>query len=74
MTYNIALCPPGSPNSDAPSSGVRRKKNRTSFTPDQISQLEANFLHHRYLAAPERTRLARRLELSEQQVRTASKI
>ena len=47
----------------------RRKKARTSFTGQQLRELETRYLTQRYIAAAERVALARRLGLADQQVR-----
>ncbi|KAM6916248.1 homeobox protein vent1-like [Xenentodon cancila] len=49
--------------------GTRRRV-RTKFTPQQISKLEKIFSKHKYLDAGERVKTAKRLNLSETQVRT----
>ncbi|ESO96982.1 hypothetical protein LOTGIDRAFT_80212, partial [Lottia gigantea] len=48
----------------------RRKKARTAFSNDQIQKLEKRFREQKYLAASERSELADKLHLSDQQVKT----
>ncbi|KFQ52227.1 Homeobox protein Nkx-3.1, partial [Nestor notabilis] len=42
---------------------------RAAFSHSQVMELERKFSHQRYLSAPERARLARRLQLTETQVK-----
>lgn len=46
----------------------RPKRARTTFSPDQLFQLEAEFNRNQYLVGRERTQLAHKLGLSETQV------
>ncbi|ELU02409.1 hypothetical protein CAPTEDRAFT_208832 [Capitella teleta] len=50
--------------------GGKSKKARTTFTADQTIILEETYVHRRYLPAAERRRLAARLRLGDQQVKT----
>ncbi|KAK6174359.1 hypothetical protein SNE40_017653 [Patella caerulea] len=61
---------PRSNISDDDLDGGRRKKARTAFSNDQIHKLEKRFQEQKYLAASERTELAEKLKLSDQQVKT----
>ncbi|XP_064353760.1 homeobox protein Nkx-3.1 [Dromaius novaehollandiae] len=45
------------------------KRARAAFSPSQVLELERHFGRQRYLSAPERARLARRLQLTETQVK-----
>lgn len=47
----------------------KKKRSRAAFTHMQVYELERRFNHQRYLSGPERTDLARRLKLSETQVK-----
>lgn len=47
----------------------RPKRARTTFSPEQLYQLEREFQKNQYLVGKERTDLARRLRLSETQVK-----
>lgn len=46
----------------------RPKRARTTFSPDQLYELEREFQRNQYLVGKERTDLAKRLRLSETQV------
>ncbi|XP_064391091.1 brain-specific homeobox protein homolog [Halichondria panicea] len=59
---------PLSPTATAQTS--RRRKARTVFSDDQMSQLEKSFEEKKYLSIPERIGLAQALRLTEQQVKT----
>ena len=48
----------------------RRRKARTVFSDEQMSQLEKSFKEKKYLSIPERIALAQALRLTEQQVKT----
>ncbi|NXQ88978.1 VENT1 protein, partial [Nyctibius grandis] len=43
---------------------------RTAFSAEQLSTLESSFQRQRYVGAAERRRLARRMRLSEVQIKT----
>ncbi|WAR21512.1 VAX2A-like protein [Mya arenaria] len=47
----------------------RPKRARTTFSPDQLYDLEKEFQRNQYLVGKERTELANRLKLSETQVK-----
>ncbi|XP_038140071.1 homeobox protein vent1-like [Cyprinodon tularosa] len=47
-----------------------QRRVRTKFTPEQISKLEKIFSKHKYLDAGERVKTAKKLNLTETQVRT----
>uniref|UniRef100_A0A8C6IMI9 Uncharacterized protein n=2 Tax=Melopsittacus undulatus TaxID=13146 RepID=A0A8C6IMI9_MELUD len=47
----------------------QRRKPRVLFSQAQVSELERQFKHHRYLSAPEREHLARVLKLTSTQVK-----
>lgn len=47
----------------------RKKRSRAAFTHMQVYELERRFNHQRYLSGPERSDLARRLKLTETQVK-----
>ncbi|KAH3789219.1 ventral anterior homeobox 2a-like [Dreissena polymorpha] len=47
----------------------RPKRARTTFSPDQLYELETEFRRNQYLVGKERTDLAKRLKLSETQVK-----
>ncbi|KAH7693824.1 MLS-2 protein, partial [Aphelenchoides avenae] len=49
--------------------GIRKKKTRTVFTRQQVSQLEMTFELKRYLSSAERSQLATTLKLTETQVK-----
>jgi len=51
----------------------RPKRARTTFSPDQLCELETEFRRNQYLVGKERTELARRLKLSETQVNRSLK-
>ncbi|WAR22187.1 VEX1-like protein [Mya arenaria] len=51
-------------------SSERRKKARTAFTSEQLQALERQFRSRKYLTASDRTQLAKKLKLREQQVKT----
>lgn len=46
----------------------RPKRARTTFSPDQLYELEREFQRNQYLVGKERSELAKRLRLSETQV------
>lgn len=46
----------------------RPKRARTTFSPEQLYQLEKEFQRNQYLVGKERTELAKQLKLSETQV------
>ena len=46
----------------------RPKRARTTFSPDQLNELEEEFQKNQYLVGRERTDLSKRLKLSETQV------
>lgn len=46
------------------------RKARTVFTADQVRYLEEKFATEKYLSVPQRLELAKKLGLSEQQVKT----
>ena len=48
----------------------RQRKARTAFSDSQLQLLEATFEHHKYLSVEERGGLAKRLGLSDTQVKT----
>lgn len=48
----------------------KRKKPRTSFTRQQITELERRFNKQRYLASAERASLAKGLKMTDAQVKT----
>lgn len=48
----------------------KRKKPRTSFTRQQITELERRFLKQKYLASAERASLAKGLKMTDAQVKT----
>lgn len=48
----------------------KRKKPRTSFTRQQINELERRFLKQKYLASAERASLAKGLKMTDAQVKT----
>ncbi|KAF7710290.1 ventral homeobox [Silurus meridionalis] len=50
--------------------GGAQRRIRTKFTPGQIEKLEKIFSKHKYLDASERVKTAKKLNLSETQVRT----
>lgn len=50
-----------------------QRRARTKFTPEQISKLEKIFSKHKYLDAGERVKTARKLKLTETQVRRGHK-
>ncbi|XP_022339792.2 ventral anterior homeobox 2-like [Crassostrea virginica] len=47
----------------------RPKRARTTFSPEQLFQLEKEFQRNQYLVGKERTQLAKQLKLSETQVK-----
>lgn len=47
----------------------QRRKPRVLFSQAQVSELERQFKHHKYLSAPEREHLARALQLTSTQVK-----
>jgi len=53
---------------DGSDSSGRRKKARTAFTNEQICALEKRYNSQKYLPANERSVLADKLKLSDQQV------
>jgi len=65
-------CPsPGSPDEATPSGGTKRKHTRPTFSGHQIFALEKTFEQTKYLAGPERARLAFALGMSESQVKVS---
>ena len=52
------------------SAGGKFRKGRNNFGPKQIEQLEIRYLKQRHLSPGERTRLSRKLGLSDKQVKT----
>ncbi|KAL3310729.1 Homeobox protein Nkx-6.1, partial [Cichlidogyrus casuarinus] len=54
---------------DFPTSGAKRKHTRPTFSGQQIFALEKTFEQTKYLAGPERARLAYLLGMSESQVK-----
>lgn len=50
--------------------GPFRKKKRTAFTTRQLQELESKFAEQKYLTKSDRTRLAKRLGLTEKHVKT----
>ena len=52
------------------SAGGKSRKGRNNFGPKQIKQLEVRYQQQRYLSPEERTQLARKLSLSDRQVKT----
>ena len=52
------------------SAGGKSRKGRNNFGPKQIEQLEIRYQQQRYLSPEERTQLARKLRLSDRQVKT----
>lgn len=52
-----------------PAGGIRKKKTRTVFSRNQVSQLEMAFNTHRYLNSSQRSQLAVTLGLTETQVK-----
>ena len=52
------------------SAGGKSRKGRNNFGPKQIEQLEVRYQQQRYLSPEERTQLARKLRLSDRQVKT----
>ena len=48
----------------------KSRKGRNNFGPKQIEQLEVRYQQQRYLSPEERTQLARKLRLSDRQVKT----
>lgn len=48
---------------------LRKKRSRAAFTHMQVYELERRFNHQRYLSGPERSDLAKRLKLTETQVK-----
>ena len=55
---------------DTNDEGKRPRKARTAFSDGQLQLLEATFEQHKYLSVEERGGLARRLGLSDTQVKT----
>jgi len=65
-------CPsPGSPDEATPSGSTKRKHTRPTFSGHQIFALEKTFEQTKYLAGPERARLAFALGMSESQVKVS---
>uniref|UniRef100_A0A6I8NXT8 Homeobox domain-containing protein n=1 Tax=Ornithorhynchus anatinus TaxID=9258 RepID=A0A6I8NXT8_ORNAN len=58
------------PESSGSGGGPAARRLRTAFTAKQISTLETSFQRHQYLAAPDRRYLARKMQLSEGQIKT----
>jgi len=66
-------CPsPGSPDEATSSGGNKRKHTRPTFSGHQIFALEKTFEQTKYLAGPERARLAFALGMSESQVKVSA--
>ena len=57
------------PHAQRPSSGHKRKMIRPTFTGPQIFALERTFEQQKYLAGPERAKLAEAVDMSENQVK-----
>ena len=55
---------------DSSDEGKRPRKARTAFSDGQLQLLESTFEQHKYLSVEERGSLARRLGLSDTQVKT----
>ena len=55
---------------DSQDDGKRPRKARTAFSDGQLQLLETTFEQHKYLSVEERGSLARRLGLSDTQVKT----
>lgn len=67
QTQPISVSPV--PRSTTPlSSSGKRKKPRTSFTSEQIYEMEKKFRVQKYLAATERAEFAEKLKLTDTQV------
>jgi len=65
---------PGSPDEATPSGGAtKRKHTRPTFSGHQIFALEKTFEQTKYLAGPERARLAFALGMSESQVKVSAR-
>ena len=62
---------PGSPDEAISSGGTKRKHTRPTFSGHQIFALEKTFEQTKYLAGPERARLAFALGMSESQVKVS---
>ncbi|NXF32846.1 PV1 protein, partial [Nyctibius bracteatus] len=64
--------PEGGPECSGPEEpgGRGGRRLRTAFSAEQLSTLESSFQRQRYLGAAERRRLARRMRLSEVQIKT----
>jgi len=61
-----------SPDEATPGAGTRRKHTRPTFSGHQIFALEKTFEQTKYLAGPERARLAFALGMSESQVKVST--
>ncbi|CAK5028770.1 unnamed protein product [Meloidogyne enterolobii] len=59
-----------STNTCCVSGGKKARKARTIFTDKQLQELETMFEHKRYLSVTDRMELARRMNLSDTQVKT----
>lgn len=69
LTLPLSLCTAAGPVGD----GLHKKKHtRPTFTGHQIFALEKTFEQTKYLAGPERARLAYSLGMSESQVKVSS--
>ncbi|KAF3708579.1 Homeobox protein vent1 [Channa argus] len=55
---------------DSEGEATQQRRLRTKFTSEQISKLENTFRKHKYLGAPQRRKIAEKLNLSETQVKT----
>jgi len=70
--HHVLRCPsPGSPEEATSGSGTKRKHTRPTFSGHQIFALEKTFEQTKYLAGPERARLAFALGMSESQVKVS---
>lgn len=70
--HHALRCPsPGSPDEATSGGGTKRKHTRPTFSGHQIFALEKTFEQTKYLAGPERARLAFALGMSESQVKVS---
>ncbi|CAJ1066956.1 ventral expressed homeobox [Xyrichtys novacula] len=69
-TNNSCCDTSGSESEDSEGEASQRRRIRTKFTIEQISELEKIFSKHKYLGAEQRRKTAKRLRLSETQVKT----
>ena len=70
--HQALQCPsPSSPDEATSSGGTKRKHTRPTFSGHQIFALEKTFEQTKYLAGPERARLAFALGMSESQVKVS---